>query len=196
MGSINKFLNWIKSLSVNHILKRKWMYVLLGLSFVAGGLIVGLIFRKVPKKKNSVTVVAIEHVKAFKVVATRVYYTGVFKDSIEGEVIVKPIKAIVELSYNLENVKIEGNSLILPPCEITIERDSKMYEGSKTLVGKYSHTGLDIIMYKEDCLIKKQMIEGGYIKSSYETIEKMLIAFLKEIDCENLKISSTETTIQ
>lgn len=193
MESINRLFNRIKSLFVNHILKRKWMYVILGLSLVVGGLIIGLNFRKVHNNKASV---AIEYVKAFKAVTTRVYYTGVYKDSIEGEVIVKPIKAIAELYYNLENVKIEGNSLILPPCEIRIERDSKMYEGSKTIVGKYSHVGLDSIMHKEDCFIKKQMIEGGYIKSSYETIEKMLIAFLKGIDCENFKISSTETKIQ
>lgn len=191
MESKNRLLNKI----VNHILKRKWMYVVLGLSLAVGGIIVGLNFRKV-HKKSPIAVVAIEHVKAFRAVTTRVYYTGVFKDTIEGEIIVKPIKSLVELSYNLEKVKIEGNSLILPPCEITIGRDSKMYEGSKTIVGKYSHVGLDSIMHKEDCFIKKQIIEDGYIKSSYETIEKMLTDFLKEIDCENLKISSTETKIQ
>lgn len=165
-----------------NLIKKRWQFVAI-VVLTTGVFAIRIIHKKVQHTKYHVM---IEHVKAFKLVTTTVRYTDIHVDSTERNVRIKEAKAKVRLSYNLENITIQGDSLILPSCEILPLRDSDDLGGF--IVSNGSKKDIGEVYKDENRIIIERIRDRGYVNLSYKNVERLLRDFLNKCDCKGLKI--------
>ena len=165
-----------------NLIKKRWQFVAI-VVLTTGVFAIRIIHKKVQHAKYHVM---IEHVKAFKLVTTTVRYTDIHVDSTERNVRIKEAKAKVRLSYNLENITIQGDSLILPSCEILPLRDSDDLGGF--IVSNGSKKDIGEVYKDENRIIIERIRDRGYVNLSYKNVERLLRDFLNKCDCKGLKI--------
>lgn len=167
---------------IKSLLKKKWQFVVAIILFI-GIFAVGIVHKKAQNDKYHVM---IEHVKAFKLITHTVRYSNVHVDSTDKKIKIKEAKAKVRLSYNLENITIKGDSLILPSCEILPFRSPSDLGGY--IVSNGSQKDIEDVYRDENRLIIEQMRNRGYVNLSYKNVESLLRDFLNKCDCKGLKI--------
>lgn len=178
MGNIK-----LNTRKIGHLIKKRWQFVTTTIVLIIGVFTIRVVHKKVQHAKYHVM---IEHVKAFKLVTTTVRYTDIHVDTTERNVRIKEAKAKVRLSYNLENITIQGDSLILPPCEILPLRSSS--DLGDFIVSNGSKKDIGEVYKEENRIIIKRIRDRGYVNLSYKNAERLLRDFLDKCDCEELKI--------
>lgn len=167
---------------IGSLLKKKWLFVI-AVVLVLGVLTVRFVHEKARYNKYHIM---IEHVKAFKLITHTVHYSNVHVDSTDKKIKIKEAKAKVRLSYNLENITINGDSLILPSCEILPLRSHSDLGGY--IVSNGSKKDIGEVYKDENRIIIEQMHKRGYVNLSYKNVERLLRDFLNKCDCKELKI--------
>lgn len=135
----------------------------------------------------------VNRVKSFGLITTVAYHADVFEGEIQGNKVVYAYESFVDLGYDLNEISVvEGDSIILPKCKISIDQHLKKHEyivgSERKTLGSVSETEQKELRARIDQQITESIYAKGYVERAYETAKNMLEKFLSDCNRRDVVI--------